>query len=58
VLSFIHEFSAGISRIDAVCTGALMANKLRAICDFLFFGGPMPADKDVKNLLNEDNLLI
>jgi hypothetical protein len=39
-------------------SGALMANKLQSICDFLFFDGPMPEDKDVKNLLNEDDLLV
>ncbi len=35
-----------------------MASKLQSICDFLFFGGPIPEDKDVKKLLSEDDLLV
>ena len=35
-----------------------MAKKLQSVCEFMFFGGPMPEDKDVKSLLSEDDLLV
>jgi hypothetical protein len=45
----IYSFLMYISTL-IVLSGALMASKLKSVCDYLFFGGPMPTDKDVKNL--------
>ena len=44
--------SPPLTRTCAVATGALMADKLRAVCDFLFFGAPMPQDDEVRHLLD------